>query len=114
MDKVNIYKTYIHEVIQEILSPRISSSSPVKTRFVSDEKRGHYLLFHDGWRGEHRVYGCFLHIEVTAQGKVWIHNDGTDIAVAQKLLDKGIPKSDMVIGFHPPVARADTGFALGY
>ena len=113
MDNVALYKTYIHEIFEEILHPRRSSRSAVKTRPVFDDKNGQYLLFHDGWRGEHRVYGCFLHLEVTSDGKIWVHFDGTDIAVAQKLLDRGVPKSDMVIGFHPPVARPDTGFAIG-
>lgn len=42
----------------------------------------------------------------------WGHEDRTDQIVVDKLLEKGIPKSDMVIGFHAPIMRGDTEFAV--
>ncbi|MCB9298392.1 MAG: XisI protein [Lewinellaceae bacterium] len=74
--------------------------------------RRHYLLFSNGGEGE-RVYGCYLHIDVANDGKVWVQHDGTDVAIAEKLLEKGIPKIDIVLGFHAPFVRVDTeGFAV--
>ncbi|MCB0565721.1 MAG: XisI protein [Phaeodactylibacter sp.] len=49
---------------------------------------------------------------VSADGKIWLQHDGTDLIVAQKLLDQGIPKTDIVLAFHAPFVREDTGFAL--
>ena len=54
----------------------------------------------------------YLHIDVANDGKVWLQHDGTDILVAEKLLESGVAKSDLVLGFHEPLMRADTGFAV--
>ncbi|MCB9297659.1 MAG: XisI protein [Lewinellaceae bacterium] len=42
-----------------------------------------------------------------------LYQDSTDYIVADMLLDKGIPKKDIVLGFHAPVMRADTEFSVG-
>jgi len=60
-----------------------------------------------------QIYGCIIHIEVTEEGKVWLHQDSTDYIVADLLLDKGIPRQDIVLGFHAPIMRADTEFSVG-
>jgi hypothetical protein len=31
----------------------------------------------------------------------------------QQLLDRGVPKEDLVLGYHPPSIRLFTEFALG-
>jgi hypothetical protein len=66
-----------------------------------------------GWQqGIHRVYGTVIHIDIK-DGKLWIQWDGTDDAVAEELVERGIPKSDIVIGFHMPYKRQFTEFATG-
>lgn len=80
--------------------------------FISDDKTGQYLLYRDGWRNAVRYYGCLVHITVAKDGKVWLQLDNTDEIIAQKLLDAGIQKSELVLGFQPPMVRPDTGFAV--
>ncbi len=41
-------------------------------------------------------------------GKIWIQYNGTEFDIAQELRDKGVPASDIVIGFHPPYIRSQT------
>lgn len=36
----------------------------------------------------------------------------TELDLAQKLADLGIPKSDIVLGLHPPYKRAYTGYGI--
>jgi len=45
--------------------------------------------------------------------KIWIHHDGTDIGIADDLVNLRVPKSDIVLAFHEPLVRQYTGFALG-
>jgi hypothetical protein len=45
-------------------------------------------------------------------GKIWIEWDGIETSVAQELVDAGIPKEDIVLGFQHPKRRAITGFAM--
>ena len=112
MEKVIQYKQIVKELLNEIAEIRIQQSHPIDTQIIMDDERGHYLLYKNGWKGERRIYGGFVHIDITDEGKVWLQHDGTDLLIAQILLDKGIPKSDIVLGFHAPIMRKDTEFAV--
>ncbi len=112
MEKVKRYKEIVKELLDEIVQIRIQQSHPIPTQIIIDDERGHYLLYKNGWRGERRLYGCFVHLDVTETGKVWVQHDGTDLILAERLIGKGIPKQDIVLGFHPPIMRKDTEFSV--
>ena len=44
--------------------------------------------------------------------KIWIQYDGTEYGGANELVDAGIPKTDIVLGFRHPSVRKHTGFAV--
>jgi hypothetical protein len=44
--------------------------------------------------------------------KIWIHRDGLEDGIANDLVRAGIPKSQIVLGFHPPKIRQYTEFAV--
>jgi hypothetical protein len=46
-------------------------------------------------------------------GKIWIQHDGTEGGIANDLVDHGVPKHDIVLGFHAPFKRQFTDFAVG-
>lgn len=77
---------------------------------VLDEVGGHYLLFNNTWKDGRRYYGCFLHIDIYPDGKIWLQHDGTDLNVAEQLLEAGIAKEEIVLGFQPPSVRGVLGF----
>ena len=56
--------------------------------------------------------GCILHIDII-DGKIWIQHDGTEGGIALDLIDHGVPKQDIVLGFHSPFKRQFTDFAVG-
>ena len=56
--------------------------------------------------------GCFLHLEVRQNGRIWIRHDGTDLIIAEKRLNIGVPQQDIILGFCAPIVRPDTGFAV--
>lgn len=84
----------------------------VETQIAFDIERDRYLMFHVGWRGEQRVYGCVIHIEIK-EGKIWIQRDGTEVGIANELIESGVPKSDMVLGYRSPYMRKFTELAVG-
>ncbi|MEK7254600.1 MAG: XisI protein [Bacteroidota bacterium] len=113
MEKVKKYRSLVREIIQsEYESLLDNPNKAVKPLFIQDEKNGHYMLCLDGWQGARRIYGCSIHVEVTGQGKIWLHLDETDLQIGQMLLEKGVPKKDIVPGFISPVRRPDTEFAV--
>jgi hypothetical protein len=79
---------------------------------IVDAVRDHYQLMTVGWNGHERVHGCLLHIDIK-QGKIWIQHDGTEEGVANRLVEAGVPKEDIVLAFHAPYKRQFTEFAVG-
>ena len=103
MDKINSYRTSAKEIIEYLGELWNQPNDPIAGEVIIDNQKGHYLLFSNGWRNEeYRVYGCTVHIEVKSNGRVWLHHDGTDMEIGRLLMEKGIPKSDIVLGFHAP------------
>lgn len=45
-------------------------------------------------------------------GKIWVQYDGTEEGVATELVDAGVPKVDIVLGFRHPSVRQYTEFAV--
>jgi hypothetical protein len=108
MDKIIAYKQAVRKVVSEI-GAMVPSDENVETQIIMDDERGHYLLFSVGWENkDYREYSPFVHIDVKPTGKVWIQHDGTDLKIALLLVDEGIPKSDIVLGFRPLFRRDST------
>lgn len=102
------------EIVQKILQDYAAFSrddQEVETELIFDTTRNHYQLVHIGWQGERRIYGCILHLDIK-DGKIWIQHNGTENDIAAELVEMGIPKSDIVIGFHSPFKRQFTEYAV--
>ena len=113
MEKIEKYKKIVRKQLEEIaaIAP---STKEVETQVIIDEERGHYLLYSVGWENSRWIYGSFYHVDVKNDGKVWLQHDGTDLKVADQLVEKGIPRHDIVLGFQPPHARPLVeGYAVG-
>ncbi len=48
-----------------------------------------------------------MHIEVATDKKVWIHQDNTDLIIADMLIEKGIQEKDIILAFHAPMMREE-------
>lgn len=111
MDKIAHYKKIAREVTEGVAN---FGSPPIGIEYIRvfDDTHGQFTLFTDGWDGGNRQYGCFLHLEVHPNGKIWIRHDGTDLAVVDDLLEAGVPKEDIVLAFYPPKMRQYSEFAI--
>ncbi len=106
------YPKIIQAVLQRHLGNDLSHNE-TEVQLICDMERHHYQVIHLGWteEGQHRVYACIIHIDIK-DGKVWIQRDGTEVGVANELVDLGVPKQDIVLGFHAPYKRPYTEFAV--
>lgn len=110
MDRVTEYRQHVQELINRYAAQRPKDES-VETQVVVDTEHDHYQLLNVGWEDEHRIYGCVLHIDIK-ENKVWIQQNNTEHRVADELVELGIPKHQIVIGFHSPYKRQFTEFAV--
>lgn len=112
MDKLNLYRQLIQESLVERAKLR-SSNDPIKSQIIVDREGDHYQLVHLGWKDSStRIYGCALHLDIV-DGKIWVQHDGTEDAIADQLVAKGVPKQDIVLAYHAPHVRQYTEFAVG-
>jgi hypothetical protein len=105
MDKIEKYKKIVVDMMKEIQSQVPAEINGVEEQFIFDNENGHYLHFGVGWQNNNWVYSSYIHIDIKANGHVWIQHDGTDLIIADRLTERGIPQKDIVIGFQPPHAR---------
>ncbi len=52
-----------------------------------------------------------MHI-VIQNGKIWIQHAGTEDGIANRLVELGVAKGDIVLGFQSPYKRRFTEFAV--
>ena len=111
MDKLDSYRHLIQKILTEYYQLGAKSiSSKLEDVLVFDEQHDHYLLIVMGWEGEERIKGNTIHVRLR-DGKIWIEEDWTEDGVATDLLQAGVPRSDIVLAFHPPHLRLYTEFA---
>lgn len=110
MDKLEQYRTYIYSILDEYSQYR-PSYGEIDVEQIIDTTHDHYQLMTVGWNDYQRIHGCLLHIDIKA-GKIWIQHDGTEEGIANRLVELGVPKNDIVLAFHAPFRRQFTEFAV--
>ncbi|WP_373537102.1 XisI protein [Microcoleus sp.] len=111
---VEQYRQYIRHLLSERRS-RASiqpNAQEYEVQTLFDAEQDHYQLLYVGWRGNKRDFGCILHLDIK-NGKIWIQNDGTEVGIANQLVELGVPKEDIVLAFHEPEVRQFTDFGTG-
>ncbi|MFM2431798.1 MAG: hypothetical protein RLZZ511_3011 [Cyanobacteriota bacterium] len=110
MDRAVEYRKIIELVLQQY-TQIVYANMAIKNRAAFDRDRDQYLILSEGWNKQQRIHSCLIHIEII-NSKVWIQIDGTEDGIAEELMAAGIPKAEIVLGFHEPEIRPHTGFAI--
>ncbi|NES98234.1 MAG: XisI protein, partial [Desertifilum sp. SIO1I2] len=79
---------------------------------IFDTQRNHYQIVHLGWQNKRWVHHCTMHLDIRNE-KIWIFKNSTEHDIAADLMDLGVPKTDIVLGFCPPEIREMTGYGIG-
>ncbi len=110
MDKIDKYQEIIKKLIKEYVNDKYKRND-VERELIFDLENNHYQIVNVGWENNHRIYGCILHFDIK-QGKIWLQYNGTEIDFAEELVKEGVPKQDIVIGFHSSFMRQFTEYAV--
>jgi hypothetical protein len=110
MDQLTTYRNAIQQVLRGYAKIPYSYGD-LHLQTVFDTTNDHYLLVVLGREGLKRVHGCLAHLDILNQ-KIWIHRDETETGLADELVQAGIAKEQIVLGFHLPEIRKETGFAV--
>jgi hypothetical protein len=100
-------------LVQKIIKAHFANFKDDETevQLILDLERNHYLLMLVGWHGQRREYGSLIHIDIKDE-KIWIQSDGTEVGVANELVEAGVPQKDIVLGFKSPFKRQFTEYAV--
>lgn len=109
MDRLNEYREKVKQILTEY-SRYKPSYGEVEIELIFDIERDHYQVVSVGWNNQRRIYGCMMHLDIKNE-KIWIQQNTTEFDIASELIQMGVPKHDIVIGFHTPKMRQLTDFA---
>ena len=109
MDHLAIYQHAIKAVLLDYAQYK-PSYGDIDTRVLFDDEHKSYALFMVGYEGDEHVHGAIIHVEIL-DGKVWIQYDGTEEGIAEDLVQQGIPRDQIVLGFKPAYIRPYTDYA---
>ena len=110
MAKIDKYRQVVTEILTEYSSHK-PSYGDIEVELILDTERDRYQLVHAGWSNRRRVYGCTIHIDLK-DDKIWIQNDGTEVGIANVLVERGVSPQDIVLAYHAPYLRKYTDFAV--
>ncbi|MBW4642057.1 MAG: XisI protein [Goleter apudmare HA4340-LM2] len=116
MDILTKHRNTVQETIKKyynLTNSQIANTTDttISDRLILDEQRDQYLWLRCGWDGKKRVQHIILYLQLE-NGKIWVEEDSTDLAIVDDLLASGIPKTEIILGFHHPSKRAFTEFAI--
>jgi XisI protein len=111
VDKLELYRSVVIEILTKY-SPYKPSYGQVEIEQIFDRDHDRYQLLVIGWNQQQRIYGTTIHLDIQDE-KIWIQQNTTEFDLASDLVEMGVPKQDIVIGFHTPKMRQLTGFAVG-
>jgi XisI protein len=111
VDKLESYRSIVTELLTKY-SQYKPSYGQVEIEQIFDREHDRYLLLAIGWNQQKRIYGTTIHLDIRDE-KIWIQQNTTEFDLASDLVEMGVPKQDIAIGFHTPKMRQLTGFALG-
>ncbi len=102
------------QIVQQVLSQHAQikpAYGEIERQTLFDGERDHYQVVNTGWENRRRVYGCLIHVDIKGD-KIWIQYDGTEVGVANELVEAGIPKQDIVLAYQSPYMRQFSEFAV--
>ena len=112
MDRITFLQEKIKAVIAEYLKNlRQSDNQNIDFQPIIDEKCKHFQLIAMGWEGRQRVFNLLFHLDIIGE-KIWIQADKMEDSVAEVLVEKGVPKKEIVLAYFPDYHRAHTEYAV--
>lgn len=109
MDTLDHYRQIIRQILTDYTQVPYAYGD-IEFETVFDNESNRYLLMILGREEGKRVHGCLIHVDII-NDKIWIQRDGTEQGIANELVDAGVPKDHIVLGFRSSELRKHTDFA---
>jgi hypothetical protein len=98
MDRIDEYR----QIAQEFLAD--FAKDDANAQLIFDLPHDRYLVMHNEWRDEYRIYGCAMQLDII-EGQIWIQHNSTEIYIDRELIQRGVYPQDNILGFRSPSIR---------
>lgn len=98
MDRINEYRQVVHEFLEDF------AENDANAQLIFDLARDRYLVMHNEWHNDYRIYGCAMQLDII-ESQVWIQHNSTEIYIDRELIQRGVFPKDIIIGFRSPSIR---------
>ncbi len=109
-NKLKKYETAILSILSEYANIKYANIEG-GNQLIVDKENHHYQIVTMGWEGNEFVHDCPIHIDII-KDKIWIQHNMTEWELGEMLELKGVPQTDIVVGFLSPDLRAYSKYAM--
>ncbi|MTJ12516.1 XisI protein [Anabaena sp. UHCC 0187] len=110
MDKLDKYRKIIVSVVKKHAQYK-PSHGKIEALCICDQESDNYLLMDTGWDKTGRVHAVVFHLRII-DGKICIEWDGMERGITGELLELGVEKDDIILGFIRPEYRQFSDFSV--
>ncbi len=111
MEKIELYKDIIQQELEYRQTMNASNAPELSRHLIINNERTEFILMDVGWFNHRYISDVIFHVGIV-NDKIWIHNDFTDIGIADYFVKNGIPKTEIVLAFLPKYAQEVSEFAV--
>ncbi len=112
MERLAFYQSKIQEVLNEYLADlRQPANKDIDFVPISDKEKNHFQIIAMGWENDDRIFNLLFHLDVIGD-KIWVQEDKMENSIAERLVEKGISKKEIVLAYFPDYHRAYTEYAV--
>ena len=108
--KLKKYETAILDILSEYAKIKYQNIEGGNQLFV-DKTNHRYQVVTMGWEDDIFIHDCPMHFDII-NDKIWVQQNNTEWEVGDMLAERGVPKSDIVVGFLPPDLRQYSKYAV--
>jgi XisI protein len=111
MEKVNKKIQKYEKVIVDLLNQIKGTAN--EHIIITDKDKRHYQLLYLGLDSRNAyTFNVRIHFHLRPDGVICLYENRTEEELGDVLMEKGIPKSDILAGFLPESARQYAGYAV--
>lgn len=104
IDKLQKYQKIVQNLLLGYAAVK-PSYGEIEVETVFDTNQNRYQIMKLGWLNKKWVHYCVMHLDIRDK-KIWIFCNTTEHDIAADLVQLGVPKQDIILGFYSPAMRA--------
>lgn len=97
--------------LKEQAAPTLGMNPNIHREVIADRESNNFQLLHVCWKGTQYQFFVAFHFSIINE-KIWLQWNRTEHEVVDYLMERGVPKTDIVLGLKPPFVRKDMGLSV--